>query len=399
MAEAARQLDSEPQRRLSPVTSEAPAAEAPQKPVETAEPTPLRPAPPPVRKKRSLRGPLLLLGPLVVMTGALWMYLSGGRYSATDDAYVKADIVNVANDVSGIVAEVAVKEGQTVRKGDLLFRLDDEPFRITLDGAKAQLGIVANQLASAKASYNAARAQVEQTKADVDFYKVTNQRQTDLVSRGVSAQAALDQAKRDYLGAQSRLIGAQKQADALLAQLGGKPDDPVETNPQYKQAKAAVDRAARDLAHARVVAPLDGVVTNVAALQPGNYLAAAQTAFNLVSRENMWVEANLKETDLSHVKIGDPATVAVDAYSGQVWQAHVASIAPAAGSEFSVLPAQNSSGNWVKVVQRLTVRIAVDHPADAPQLRAGMSVAASIDTGVKRSLGTLPHDLVRMIGF
>ena len=147
------------------------------------------------------------------------------------------------------------------------------------------------------------------------------------------------------------------------------------------------------------MAPVAGIVTNVAALQPGNYLAAAQTAFNLVSRENMWVEANLKETDLSHVKIGDPATIAVDAYSGQVWQAHVASIAPAAGSEFSVLPAQNSSGNWVKVVQRLTVRISVDHAADAPQLRAGMSVYASIDTGVKRSLGTLPRDIARMIGF
>ena len=140
-------------------------------------------------------------------------------------------------------------------------------------------------------------------------------------------------------------------------------------------------------------------MTNVAALQPGNYLAASQTAFNLVSLENMWVDANLKETDLQNVKVDDPATVSVDAYAGQVWQAHVASIAPAAGSEFSVLPAQNSSGNWVKVVQRLTVRLAVDHPAEAPQLRAGMSVYASIDTGIKRSLATLPHDLARMIGF
>jgi membrane fusion protein, multidrug efflux system len=399
MAEPARHYDSEPQRRLSPVTSEAPASEAPQKPVETSEPTQLRPSPAPAKKKRSLRGPLLLLGPLVVIVGALWMYLSGGRYAGTDDAYVKADIVNVANDVSGIVAEVAVKEGQVVRKGDLLFRLDDEPFRIALDGANAQLGIVANSLTAAKASYNAARAQVDQARADVDFFKVTNQRQTDLLTRNVATQAAVDQARRDYLGAQSRLIAAQRQADALLAQLGGKPDEAVEANPQYKQAKAAVDKAARDLAHTRVNAPVAGIVTNVAALQPGNYLAAAQTAFNLVSRENMWVEANLKETDLSHVKIGDPATVAVDAYSGQVWKAHVASIAPAAGSEFSVLPAQNSSGNWVKVVQRLTVRIAVDHPAEAPQLRAGMSVYASIDTGVKRSLATLPHDLARMIGF
>lgn len=394
MAEPLRQLDTEP-RRLSPV--DAPAAEAPHKPADASEPTPLRPRPA-SGKPRTLRGPLLLLGPLVVIAGALWMYLAGGRFAATDDAYVKADIVNVADDVSGMVAEVAVREGQTVKRGDLLFRLDDEPFRIALEGAQAQLGIVANQLNAAKANYNAARAQVEQARTDLDFYKVTNQRQTDLVAHGVAAQAALDQAKRDYLGAQSRLIGAQRQADALLAQLGGKPDDPVESNPQYLAAKAAVDKAARDLAHARVTASVAGVVTNVAQVQPGNYLAASQTAFNLVSRENMWVEANLKETDLAHVKIGDPATVAVDAYSGQVWKAHVDSIVPAAASEFSVLPAQNTSGNWVKVVQRLTVRLAVDHPADAPQLRAGMSVYASIDTGRKRSLATLPHDLARMIG-
>ncbi len=397
MAEAARQYDSEQQRpTLASVTAEAPTAEAPLTPVEA----PFRPHPAaPPTKKRSLRRPLMLAGPFVVILSALWLYLGGGRYAATDDAYVKADIVNVADDVSGIVSQVAVREGQHVHRGDMLFRLDDEPFRIALDGAKAQLGIVANQLNAARSSYNAARAQVEQARSDLDFYKLTNQRATDLVQRGAASQAALDQARRDYLGAQSRLIGAQKQADALLAQLDGKPDGPVERNPQYLAAKAALDNAARNLAHTRVYAPVEGIVTNVAALQPGNYLAASQTAFNLVSLENMWVEANLKETDLQNVKVDDPATVSVDAYAGQVWQAHVASIAPAAGSEFSVLPAQNSSGNWVKVVQRLTIRLAVDHPVEAPQLRAGMSVYASIDTGIKRSLATLPHDLARMIGF
>lgn len=404
MAEPARQFDPEPQRpALAPVTGEAPAREAPVRPIEPSGPLPggrgRRRKKKKERQHSRWRTPLLLAGPIVVVIGAIWTYLAGGRYAATDDAYVKADIVSIANDVSGIVAQVAVREGQVVKQGDLLFRLDDEAFRIALDGAKAQLGIVANQLSAAKASYNAARAQVEQARTDVDYYKVTNQRQTDLASRGVAAQAALDQARRDHLGAQARLIAAQRQADALLAQLGGKPDEPVDTNPQYLQAKAAVDRAQRDLTHARVVAPIDGVVTNVARLQPGNYLAAAQTAFNLVSRENMWVEANLKETDLAHVKIGDPATVAVDAYSGQAWNARVASITPASASEFSVLPAQNTSGNWVKVVQRLTVRLALDHPALAPQLRAGMSVYASIDTGVKRSLRTLPHDIARMIGF
>ncbi len=291
-----------------------------------------------------------------------------------------------------------MKEGQPVRKGDLLFELDSEPFKIAHEGAQAQLGIVSNQLNAAKASYNAARAQVEQARTDLEFYKVTNQRQSDLAARGVAAQAALDQARRDYLGAQSRLLGAQRQADALLAQLGGKPDEPLEQNAQYLAAKAAVDKAARELAHVKVLAPSDGVVTNVAALQAGNFLGASQTAFNLVSRDRLWVEAHMKETDLEHVKIGDPATVAVDTYSGRIWHARVASIAPATGSEFSVLPSQNSSGNWVKVVQRLTVRIAVVQRDDAPPLRAGMSVYATIDTGVRRSLGTLIDDLLRMIG-
>ena len=382
MAEPARQFDEDKPRGPALVTAEAPAAETPS----------------PAKKKRSLRGPLLALGPLVILAAGVWMYLGGGRYAATDDAYVKADVVNIANDVSGIVADVAVREGQIVKKGDLLYRLDDEPFRIALDGARAQLGTVANQLNATRANYNQARAQVDQAKADVDFYERANQRQLDLIARNVATQAAADQARRDFLGAQSRLIAAQKQVDALMAQLGGAPDQPIEQNAQYLQARAAADKAERDLRRTRVLAPVTGVATNVALVQPGNFLAAAQTAFNLVSRENMWVEANLKETDLTHVKIGDPATVAVDAYGGQTWTARVASIAPATGAEFSVLPAQNSSGNWVKVVQRLTVRLALDHPADAPQLRAGMSVFASIDTGVKRSLATLPRDLAHMVG-
>jgi len=370
------------------VTSEAPQQEA------RAE----RHVAPPIRKPRNLRGPLLLAGPLVVLALALWAYLSGGRFATTDDAYVKADIVNVANDIAGIVSEVDVKEGQTVKKGDLLFRLDDEPYRIAREGADAQLGVVANQLMAAKANYAQAKAQVDQAKADLDFFAKTRSRQTDLLSRKVATQATADQAQRDYLGAQSRVVSAQRQVDSLLAQLSGKPDQAVEQYAQYLQAKAALDKADRDLRRTRILAPADGMATNVAQVQPGNYLAAAQTAMNLVSRQRVWVDANLKETDLAHVKIGDAATIAVDAYGGRMWKAHVAAIAPATGSEFSVLPAQNASGNWVKVVQRLTVRIAVEPEPDAPPLRAGMSVTASVDTGVKRSLATLPRDLMSMVG-
>ena len=389
MADPARRMEAEVGRpTLQPVTAEASHQE------QRAE----LHTKPRIRKPRNLRGPLLIAGPLVAIALGLWAYLTGGRFATTDDAYVKADIVNVANDISGIVSEVDVKEGQNVRKGDLLFRLDEEPYRIARDAAEAQLGIVANQLIAAKANYAQARAQIEQAKADLDFYAKTRSRQSDLLDRKVTTQAAADQAQRDYLGAQSRLVGARRQVDSLLAQLGGKPDQPVEKYAQYEQAKAALDKADRDLRRTRVIAPVDGVATNVAQVQPGNYIAAAQTAMNIVSRERVWVDAALKETDLAHVKVGDPATIAVDAYGGRVWKAHVASIAPATGSEFAVLPAQNSSGNWVKVVQRLTVRISVEPEKDAPPLRAGMSVMASIDTGVKRSLATLPRDLLHMVG-
>lgn len=396
MAEPARQIAEEPGRpQLAAVT-----AEAPSRPVETP-PTAPRAEPPPEKKRkrrRSLRGPLLLLGPIVVLAGAVWFYLNNGGYVGTDDAYVKADIVNIADDVSGIVASVDVKPGQVVHKGDLLFSLDDEPYRIALEGAQAQLGVVVNQLDAAKATYHQARAQVAQAEADLTYYTKNKQRQSDLASRNVASKAALDQAERDYRSAQSRLLAARNQADAALAQLGGKPDLPVEQYAHYKQAMAAVDKATRDLRRTRVYARTNGVVANVSQLQPGNYLMAAQTAFNLVSLDNMWVDANLKETELNHVTVGDRATIAVDAYNGRVWKAHVAAIAPATGAEFSVLPAQNSSGNWVKVVQRLTVRLAIEPEPGAPQLRAGMSVYASIDTGAKRSLATLWRAITRTIG-
>ena len=334
----------------------------------------------------------------MVLLGALAGYLRGGRWAGTDDSYVKADIVNVATDVSGIVAEVSVHDNQAVKKGDMLFRLDDEPYRIALDGAKAQLGVTANQLRSLQASYAQAQSQITLAQTDLDFSKKTLDRQTDLASKSIASQATFDQARRDFSAAQSRLQSAQQQAQMTFAQLNGAIKGPVEQIAQYKQAQAQVAKAERDLRHTHVFAPEDGIVTNVPALQPGNYLNAAQVAFNLVSTEHVWVEAFMKETDLTYVKPGDKAQISVDTYGGRVFEASVDTIAPATGSQFSVLPAQNSSGNWVKVVQRIVVRLRVEQPADAPRLRAGMSVVTDIDTGHERSFATLPHDLKEMVG-
>jgi len=319
----------------------------------------------------------------------LWLYLSGGRYVSTDNAYVKADKLGVTTDISGMVVEVSVHENEKVRKGQPLYRIDPEPYRIALAGAEAQLGVTRNEIATLQATYRQSLAQIEQAKTDVGFYETTYQRQLDLWKRGVGTQAVLDQARRDLDTARDRLLVAERQAEAALAQLGGDADRGIEDNARYRQAQAQVEKAKRDLGHTTVAAPMDGIVTNVDALQVGEYLAAAQAAFGLVAVDHMWIEANLKETDLTYLNVGDPAEITVDAYPGRDWRATVASISAATGAEFSVLPAQNASGNWVKVVQRVPVRLRVEVPDDAPPLRSGMSVEVSIDTGHARSLGGL----------
>jgi len=350
------------------------------------------------RRPGGLRRILLMAGPVLVLAGGLFVYMTGGRYVSTDNAYVHAGKLTVATDVSGIVANVAVRESQTVTKGQVLFTLDGEPFRIALAGAEANLGTVRNQIATQKATYRQKLAQIEQARTDVTFYETNFQRQLDLLKRGVSAQATFDQAKRDLDAARERLIIAQRDADAALAQLGGNADARIEDNPNYLAAQAQVDRARRDLTRTTVVAPIPGIVTNVDALQVGEYLPAAQAAFSLVSSVDTWIEANPKESDVAYLKPGAPATVTIDAYPGREWKATVTSLSPATGGEFSVLPAQNATGNWVKVVQRVPIRLKVEMPADAPPLRTGMSANVEIDTGHRRQLGDLFEGVRQTVG-
>jgi len=351
-----------------------------------------------LRQPRMLRRVLLAGGPALVLAAGLFFYLTGGRYVSTDDAYVHAGKVTIATDVSGIVADVAVQESQKVEKGQVLFTLDQEPFRIALAGAEANLGTVRNQLTNLKATYRQKQAQVEQAKTDVAYYETSFQRQQDLLKRGVAAQATFDQAKRDLDSARERVLMAQHDAEATLAQLGGNVDAPVEQNPTYLAAQAQVDKANRDLRRTTVLAPAEGIVTNVEALQVGEYLPASQPAFSLVSSVDVWVEANPKESDLTYLKPGAPAVVTIDAYPGREWKATVLSLAPGTGTEFSVLPAQNATGNWVKVVQRVPVRLAVQMPADAPPLRTGMSANVEIDTGHRRQLADLVDGARQFVG-
>lgn len=354
--------------------------------------------PHPPRRNNRRRRLLLLGGPLVVAVAVGWLWLTGGRYVSTDNAYVKADKLNLAADVAGFVAEVKVKEGDRVAAGQPLFRIDDTLYRIAVNGAEAGLDVARNQIATLKAQYRSNEASVAQVRADLAYFRSSNERQQDLAGRGFATQTAFDQARRDLEGAQARLAVAERQAAATLAQLGGNIDAPVEDHPSVRAAQAQVDKARRDLAHTVVAAPSAGIVTNVASLQVGQYLTPAQAAFSLVAIDHVWIEANPKESDLTHLKPGDRATVTVDSYPGRPLSASVASISPATGAEFSVLPAQNTSGNWVKVVQRVPIRLDFDTLADAPVLRAGMSANVSIDTGHVRSLAELVDDLKHLVG-
>ncbi len=344
---------------------------------------------------KSLRRPLLFaLLPLVLIVAG-YFYVTGGTVMSTDNAYVQADMVGLSTDVSGIVREVSVHDNQQVAKGDVLFKLDDLQFQLALDRAEAQLGTTRNDLLALQASYRNMQAQVEQAKKDVDFATVNFKRQQQLVASNFTPQATVDSTRNTLQGAQQKLASLTQQLAGLAANLNGNPDAAIEDHPRYKDALAARDEAARQLAHTIVRAPFAGVVTNVPSLQPGQYLAAAATAFNIVSSDHVWVEASPKETELTFVRPGQKATVEVDTYPGQQWTGTVESISPAAASSFSLLPAENTSGNWVKVVQRIPVRVRVDNAPGRPPLRVGMSVELSVDTGHERGL---PSFLTGLLG-
>ncbi len=342
------------------------------------------------RSRTRVLRPLLMIGGIVVVAvGAGLYWLNSGRYVSIDNAYVQADKLAISTDVSGIVAEIPVHEGEQVKKGQVLFSLNQRQFRIALDGAKAELGQTALDMESMKRDYQRMLRDIGAKQAAVDSDQVTTNRLAGLLKGGGVPRQQYDDARFKLLADQQSLDAAKQQAQVQLAKLGGDPDVDVTKTPQYLQAKARVDEAQRQLDHTVVKAPYDGIVTQVSALQPGQYLPAGTAAFALVSTDHVWVEANPKETELTWVKPGDPTTVTVDTYPGVTWDGSVQSIAPASGAQFSVLPAQNSSGNWVKVVQRIPVRVRVDRKPDQPILRAGMSVEVNIDTGHKRTLADL----------
>ena len=323
--------------------------------------------------------------PVVLVVGGV-AYANGGRVLSVENAYVGMAKVGASTDVAGTVTQVEVSENQKVQAGQILYRLDQAPFRLALDRAEGQLGEIANELTATQASYGDYQAQVRQAAVDVSYYQAERQRQKELLAQHVASLAAFDAADRNLQAAQQKAAAIRQQLAGVAARLDGKPDESIERNPKYLEAKAQRDEAQRQLDHTVVRAPFAGVVTGVAATAPGRFLPASTPAFYLVGTARTWVDATPKETELTYVRVGQPAVVKVDTYPGASWRGVVESISPAAAQEFSLLPAQNTSGNWVKVVQRIPMRIRVTPDPKLPPLRAGMSVVVEIDTGHARGL-------------
>ena len=369
-----------------------PPREQPERPIERSSEPEKAPQSP---RRRWLRWALFALLPLVLIAGGYW-YVTGGRVMSTDNAYVESDKVGISTDVSGIVKEIDVTNNQRVENGQVLFRLDALPFRLAVERAEAQVGNVRNDLNALKANYRDMQAQIRQAQDDIEYYDREFHRQQDLAAKNIASQQTFDAARRNLQNAQHKLASLNQQLAAIAANLNGDPDIPVEQHPRYLDAVAQRDEAARQLAHTVVRAPFPGMVTNVPAIAPGKYLQASTTAFYLVAADQVWIDANPKETELTYVHPGQPVTVTVDTYPDTQWVGTVQSISPAAAQEFSLLPAQNTSGNWVKVVQRIPMRVRVDtSDKNLPPLRAGMSVEVDVDTGHARGL---PHFLAALFG-
>ena len=341
------------------------------------------------RVRAWVRAVLMAGGVLAVAVGALLYWLNSGRWVETDDATVQADDMTVSTDVAGIVTDIPVHEGEHVRKGQILFRLDPDKFRIALDTAKANLAQTRLSLLAMQSDYQALLRQVGQRQAQVRADQATYDRYAALVKSRAVTQQETDDARFKLAADQQATEAAEMQARSELAKLGGSADSPVEQMPAYQQAAQQVAEAQRQMDHAAVRAAFNGIVTQVSKLQPGMFLPASTGAFGLVSDQQVWVEAEPKESQLTYARPGQSATVSIDAYPGKTWNGVVESISPATDQQFALLPAQNSSGNWVKVVQRIPVRVRIDRQPDDPPLVAGMSATIDIDTGHRRSIADL----------
>ena len=333
------------------------------------------------RRKRMIL--LVVLPSLAVLIGA-GVYLSGGRYISTDNAYVGAQKVLITPDVSDKIVHVAVIEGQHVKPGDELFTMDPVPYRLALDSAKGKLDAARSDYDKLRSNLTSLNTLVGLAQKNVEFKQRDVDRKLALVKSQSGSQADVDTAGAALVTAKLQAQFSQQQRDTALNQLLGNPDLPLAQFPEYAQAKAALDNAQRDLDHTAVRAPISGIATQVDNIQVGRFVTAGTPVFSIIDDQAPWVDANPKETDITYLRVGQPATLDVDLFPDHTFKGHVVSVSPGTGAQFSILPPQNATGNWVKVVQRVPLRIAFDKDEDTHLLRSGMSVVVDIDTGHSR---------------
>ena len=340
--------------------------------------------------RRYRRTLLLVVLPLVAVIAGLTFYLNGGRYVTTDDAYVGAQKVLITPDISGKIEKVVVREGQRVNEGDVLFEIDPVPFRLAVDQAKATL-------AQAKTSYEnlAANIKIYSQMGDllqqsVDLKQRDVERKAVLAKNSFGSQLDLDNSSNSLITVRAELAFVQQQISSSKTQLLGDPNLPLEQFPPYAQAKAALAQAERNLDHTEMRAPMAGIATQVDQIQLGRFIPAGTPVFSIIDTAEPWVDANLKESDFTHISVGQQVDIDVDAFPDHVFKGTIGSLSPGTGAQFAILPPQNATGNFVKVVQRVPVRIYFDsHDKDVQKLKAGMSAYTTIDTGHRRSLAAL----------
>jgi membrane fusion protein (multidrug efflux system) len=334
--------------------------------------------------RKRLRMILLVVLPSIAALIGITLYLSGGRYISTDNAYVGAQKVLITPDISGKVIHVAIREGQHVKPGDELLTLDPVPFRLALDQAQAKLAGARADFEKLKTNLASLSTMSELSKKNVDLKQRDVDRKTILANTKAGSQFDLDTAVGALVTAQLMSQFTVQQHDTTLNQLLGNPALPLEQFPAYAQAKAALDQAQRDLDHTTLRAPISGTATQVDNIQLGRFVAAGGPILSVVDDQTPWVDANPKETDITYLRVGQKATLDVDSFPDHTFKGTVVAVSPGTGAQFSILPPQNATGNWVKVVQRVPVRIAFDKDENTKLLRSGMSVNVEIDTGHSR---------------
>jgi membrane fusion protein (multidrug efflux system) len=343
----------------------------------------VRPAP--ARRKRGIgRFVLMAALPLLLVAGGTYVWVTGGRYEETENANLRQARVTIASESSGRIVQANIGENQKVQAGDVLFVVDPEPYRIALAQAEAALATARLNVEQLRSAYSQAQAKEKVTASDVRYYQSELDRQQTLTQKGVGTQSALDSARRDLVNAEDEHAAAVDAVSGALAALGGDPTIATDSHPVVLAALAARDQAALNLKQTTVTAPTDGVISQASSFKPGQYVNAGTSLFTLVETGDTWVEANFKETQLTHMKRGQKAEVTLDTFPDRPLTATIDTIGAGTGAEFSLLPAQNATGNWVKVTQRIPVRLKIDSNDADLLLRTGMSATVTVDTGVAR---------------